>query len=172
MKKLSIYLIAAFIAVAFISKASEGGPESKRAEAEKHAERLKFEKMKAKLEPLMIHDLETLQLAVRLKIAQTYLGARIVVLSEEPKFLGTIGETFDIDSIFNPYCDYGSPYSIDSIWNPYGVFGSPYGVNSPWNAFSVEPPAIVKNGAVIGYLTKNKLKEGAVDPDWLKQYFQ
>jgi hypothetical protein len=43
--------------------------------------------------------------------------------------------SYDADSVANPYGRYGSQYSPDSINNPYGA-GSPYGSESPSNPYS------------------------------------
>ena len=44
------------------------------------------------------------------------------------------GNSFDPESVSNPYGRYGSQYSPDSINNKYGA-GSPYAQNSPYNQF-------------------------------------
>lgn len=66
---------------------------------------------------------------------------------------------YDSESIWNPYCKYGSEYQSDSIWNPYGTYGSEYSSDSAFNPYASTPPKIVdKNGKFFGYLTANEYK--------------
>lgn len=86
------------------------------------------------------------------------------VVADDGTYLGKITNQYDTKSIFNKYGTYGSPYSIKSIWNKYGNYGSEYSINSPMNQYSSKGPAIISDGNVIGYLTKNKYRRGAIDP--------
>lgn len=40
-------------------------------------------------------------------------------------------------------------------------------VNSAYNPYMTTPPAIVYEGSIVGYLTKNDFPSGAIDPDQL-----
>lgn len=92
--------------------------------------------------------------------------ADCVLLAQDGQPLGVIStNTFDSDSLANPYGTYGSRYALYSIWNRYGTYGSAYATYSPYNAYTSTPPLILQNGTVIGYLTKNRFLTPRVDPD-------
>ncbi len=90
------------------------------------------------------------------------VGATIV--AKDGTFLGTVGSKYDSNSIFNEYGSYGGKYSSKSIFNEYGTYGSKYGTNSVFNEYSSDPPRIVFNGSVIGYLSVNRYLSGAINP--------
>ena len=140
-------------------------------EAAKKEREAAIQKLKAKIAPLMDFTIEELQLALTVKVATTYGGAKVVADDDNHTYLGEIDDEFSYDSIFNDYGTYGSEYSSDSIWNDYGQFGGEYSLYSPLNRYSTTPPLILKNGRVIGRLTINKYVAGAVDPNWLKSHF-
>lgn len=83
-------------------------------------------------------------------------------------FLGRITNRYSSESIFNEYGNYGSKYGSESIWNKYGEYGSKYSNYSPFNPYATEPPAIVKNGEIIGYLSINKYLQHTLNPWILK----
>lgn len=93
-------------------------------------------------------------------------GGRVV--AEDGTYLGKLASTYDRESIFNEYGSHGSEYSRTSIWNKYGTYGSEYSRQSPFNAYTTTPPMIIKDGEVIGYLTVNRSKRGAVNPHVLR----
>lgn len=87
-------------------------------------------------------------------------------------FLGILSSnTYDDDSVFNTYGDYGSQYNLDSIWNEYGDYGSQYSSTSAFNKYATKPPIIVQNGKIVGYLTVNTTFSNAISPvgllNWL-----
>lgn len=85
-------------------------------------------------------------------------------------FLGNInGNRFDPDSLRNQFGDYGSKYNSMSIFNSYGEYGSVYGANSPYNSYA-EPLKIVKDGRVLGQISKNRFYEDSIDPDDFLQW--
>lgn len=88
-------------------------------------------------------------------------GAKVI--SDDGTFLGTVSSHYDGDSIFNKYGK-GSKYATESVWNKYGTYGSEYSMQSTMSKFTSTPPMLIKDGHVIGYLTRNKMIEGAVDP--------
>lgn len=71
------------------------------------------------------------------------------------------------DSICNNVGIYGSNVGPKSVRNPVGLYGSTVSPQSAYNPVTPTPPAIIYNGAVFGYLTKNSVKPGRVDPDGL-----
>ncbi len=87
-----------------------------------------------------------------------------VILNSDDEFIGTISDPSNSDSIFNEYGKYGNEYGSASIWNEYGKNGSKYQTNSAFNEYASEPPRIIKNRRVIGVLSNNKFKSGALSP--------
>lgn len=72
------------------------------------------------------------------------------------QFLGVLSsDQYDPNSICNPNGTYGSSYFVTSIHNPSGLYGSTWGINSPYNPNSLCPPAVVYQGRIVGFVTKN-----------------
>jgi hypothetical protein len=90
------------------------------------------------------------------------------IIADDGEFLGKLTSAIDAESIFNDIGKYGSDISSKSIWNDIGKYGSNISRLSPFNDITSTPPAIVKRGQVIGYLTVNKIMRGAVNPYVLK----
>ena len=78
-------------------------------------------------------------------------GAKII--AEDGTFLGRLGDSYESDSIYNEYSDYGSAYDSESIWNEYSDYGSDYSSQSPFNNYSSAPPVLLKHGEIVGKLT-------------------
>ncbi|PQJ84485.1 hypothetical protein, partial [Aliivibrio sifiae] len=76
--------------------------------------------------------------------------------------------SYDSDSIFNEYGTYGSEYNELSVFNDYGQFGSEYNQYSATNPYTQEPPMIIKNQKIIGYLSANKNLQGSISPNLTK----
>ena len=87
-----------------------------------------------------------------------------IIVSDDGDFLGKFSNKYDSKSIFNEYGTYGSEYNSTSIWNKYGEHGSEYRTGSWRNSYSSSPPKVIKDGHIIGYLTVNKNKRGAINP--------
>lgn len=138
---------------------------------EKRAREKAHKKLEAKMAPLMNYSIRELSLALTLKVREMYNGCQIYSDEDELIYLGKIADEFDSDSIFNELGTYGSEYNTDCIWNKYGTYGNEYSSLSPFNSYSSTPPLIMKNKKVIGRLTVNKYVGGAVDPNWLKSFF-
>jgi len=132
---------------------------------------LAIKRSQRKLAPLMSYSIEELQMAVAIKVIQTYQDAKVISSGREPEYLGTITNEFDTHSIFNPFGRFGSMFGMNSIWNQFGRYGGEFSLYSPFNQFSSDPPIIVKDGKIVGRLSVNKFVVGAVDPGWLKFYF-
>jgi len=86
------------------------------------------------------------------------------VIADDGQYLGKICNPFNHESIFNEFGTHGNKFNLNSIWNKFGSYGNQFSKLSPFNKFSTSPPMIIKNGKVIGYLTKNKSLSNAVDP--------
>lgn len=95
-------------------------------------------------------------------------GATIIAQDSQNTFLGRVVNSYDRESIFNEFGNYGSEFSRTSIWNQFGTFGSEFNKLSPFNEFTNTPPMIIKSGKVIGYLSANQNLRGAVAPNLLK----
>jgi hypothetical protein len=97
-------------------------------------------------------------------LARQLEGAKIIAQDDANTYLGSITNKFDDDSIFNKFGDHGSKFADESIWNKFSDFGGELGAYSPFNKLCDRPPALVKGGRVIGYLTVNKTVTGAISP--------
>ena len=89
-------------------------------------------------------------------------GAKII--AEDGTFLGTLGDSYESDSIYNEYGDHGSTYDSDSIWNEYSDYGNEYSSQSPFNDYASDPPVLLKDGEVVGKLTTDPWEYDGVDP--------
>ncbi|NIF06527.1 hypothetical protein F3J23_13845 [Chryseobacterium sp. Tr-659] len=80
--------------------------------------------------------------------------------ADQDQYLGCLNcDTFDKNSIWNKYSDYGNVFGSKSIWNTYGNYGSSYSTYSPWSSYASYPPAILdENGNFYGFLTLNPYK--------------
>lgn len=96
-------------------------------------------------------------------------GALVVAQDGRGTVLGSVGDRFGLDSIFNPYSNEGSRFGLDSVNNQYGDFGSRYSDLSARNEFAQQPPMIIMDGEVVGYLTTNKYLPGAINFYELKE---
>lgn len=86
-------------------------------------------------------------------------------------FLGKLtSNTFDSDSVFNEFGDYGSEFSSKSIWNEFSDYGSEFSDKSAFNKFATKPPIIVLSGKTVGYLTINSTIKNAISPVGLLEY--
>jgi|SRR5690554_1340943 len=101
-------------------------------------------------------------------ICEVVRDAKIVAQDDENTYLGKVASRYGSDSIFNKYGDFGSRYSSKSIWNKYGDFGNQYGQYSPFNKHASQPPMLIKEGRIIGYLSANKSIESSISPNLLK----
>jgi hypothetical protein len=112
------------------------------------------------------YTLQELQIGLVLKLS-TLNGCSIFSSEAKPVFLGIIANSTVTNSIFNSYGTYGSKYSSNSIWNSYSSYGSKYGNTSAFNDMATSPPMIICKESVVGYLTTNQTKSGAVNPNLL-----
>lgn len=104
--------------------------------------------------------------AARPTTCEAFDQARVV--SHEGDFLGILAGQDEATSIYNTHGAYGSRYSGTSIWNPTSNFGGPYANQSAFNDSTSTPPMLLKDGKIVGRLTKNKYVAGGVDPVALK----
>lgn len=91
-----------------------------------------------------------------------------LLYANDGTFLGKITwNDVDSDSIFNSVGSYGSDVSLTSIWNDVSQYGSDVSTESAFNDVAMSPPRIIRNGELIGYLTINVAKPGAISPKCL-----
>lgn len=95
-------------------------------------------------------------------------GSIIISADNDKKYLGKITSSYDSESIFNEYGNYGGKYSSSSIWNSYSKYGSEYNSYSPFNEYSLNPPMVIKNNRIIAKLTVNDSISNALNPYVLK----
>ena len=101
-------------------------------------------------------------------MVRTLDNATVQAQDAHNTYLGSISSEHSGNSIFNDFGAHGGQNQLDSVWNPLWVFGSPW---SPWsssNEFASAPPRIIKDGAVIGYLTTNPDFPNRINPIQLK----
>lgn len=91
-------------------------------------------------------------------------GASIMGQDDKHTFLGKIASELDSDSIFNPLSEYGGRISSTSIFNNISEFGNDISQTSAFNDMASNPPMIVLNGQVVGYLTTNAILVNQISP--------
>lgn len=91
-----------------------------------------------------------------------------ILVANDGTFLGNVNDnSFDPDSLANPFGTYGNEFGSDSIWNRFGTYGSEFSSLSVYNAFTSTPPILIIDQQAVGYVTKNEFLFGAIDPDEL-----
>jgi hypothetical protein len=97
----------------------------------------------------------------------------VVIVGGDGAFLGVISsDKYANNSFCNEYGTYGSPYSASSIFNEYGKYGSSWQDTGAYNPNATKPPVVVRQGKVIGIISKNIQLGGdeRTDPDALRVY--
>ena len=102
------------------------------------------------------------------QIVDLLRDSKIIAQDDENTYLGTLANGFNSESIFNEYGNYGNEFSSQSIWNEFSTFGNEFNFYSPFNKFSTQPPMLIKNGNIVGYLTTNKSIKNGISPNLLK----
>lgn len=98
----------------------------------------------------------------------TSIDGRAFLLASDGTYLGVVSSNrFMGDSICNQFGKYGNPFSSLSVRNEFAPYGNPFSSKSAYNEFTSSPPAIVLGERIVGYLTKNTVLAGGVDPDLL-----
>jgi hypothetical protein len=106
--------------------------------------------------------------AVAEEVCNVLNGALIIAQDNSNTFLGKVSSSFDSQSIFNEFGTYGNELSSKSIWNKFSTFGNEFNSSSPFNEFSSNPPMLIKNRKVVGYLSTNKMIRASITPNLLK----
>jgi hypothetical protein len=92
------------------------------------------------------------------------------IVANDGQYLGIITQNkFTEKSILNEFGKYGSKFSSTSIFDEFGDYGSKYSHLSPFDEFTSTPPQIITSSGqfFVAYLTKNKVKSPAIDPEVL-----
>ena len=99
---------------------------------------------------------------ISLSIAPGFIYAQYGYDEGEGEYLGEYSSnSYDSDSVSNPYGQYGSQYSSESINNPYGQYGSSYSAQSPNNPYATDTPKLYsQDGEYLGKVSSN-----TYDPD-------
>lgn len=94
------------------------------------------------------------------------------IMAADGTFLGKLtSNSFDSESIFNEFGNYGSKFSTTSIFNEFSSYGGQFSSLSPFNSFTSTPPKIFINGNFWGYLTVNDFVSGQkLNPNRLKDW--
>ena len=97
----------------------------------------------------------------------------LAIFAQDGQFLGLVNDnSFDLDSICNPYGNYGSEYSATSIWNRYGSYGGEVGILSAFNNISANPPILFEGENPIAYVTTNTLLLPQINSFYLLEFLQ
>ena len=88
-------------------------------------------------------------------------GARII--AGDGEFLGVLGPSWNADSIFNNSSSYASSWSQSSIFNTSNDYGNSYSNLSVFNDGASNPPKIIGNSGLVGYLS--------IGPSWYSDRF-
>lgn len=93
------------------------------------------------------------------------------IQAEDNVFLGKLTpNSFDSESIFNKFGQYGNQFSPISIFNKFSNYGNQFSQLSPFNKFSNTPPKVYLNGNFVAYLTANPMMKPRIDPDDIFQW--
>ncbi len=96
------------------------------------------------------------------------IDGHATLIADDGTYLGAISSSrFEADSVCNRFGDHGSRFASASVRNTFSTYGSSFGSQSAYSSYTTSPPRIYLNGRAIGYLTKNQVLAGAVDPDVL-----
>lgn len=78
--------------------------------------------------------------------------------ADDFEYLGKYSSnSYDPESISNPYSTYGSEYSGKSVNNPYSEYGSQYSQKSAANPYATDAPKIYSSdGTYLGKISSNK----------------
>ncbi|MBK7832999.1 MAG: hypothetical protein IPJ56_11795 [Gemmatimonadetes bacterium] len=91
------------------------------------------------------------------------------VIATDGKFIGSLTNKYNAESVLNQYGTYGGQYSALSIYNPYGEYGSRYSSKSAYNPYTNTPPRITFTSGTFVWLTVNSVFAGtSVSPDVVK----
>ena len=96
--------------------------------------------------------------SIEWKWAQFLQGAKVIAQDTRDTFLGIIDFTGqDPRSIFNELGLHGSSLGVHSIWSDLGLYGSSLSINSARNDMCINPPILVKDDKIVGYLSVNDM---------------
>ncbi len=85
------------------------------------------------------------------------------IYGSDDEFLGELGPTWLSDSIYNSYSSYASSWGSNSIFNKNSKYGNNYSDSSVFNEYASNPPKIIKDSEIIGYLS--------IGPNWISNRY-
>ncbi len=85
------------------------------------------------------------------------------IIGGDGTFLGKLGPRWLTDSIFNSSSIHSSTWSYESIFNDNSAFGNSYSNTSVFNDLANDPPKIISESGLVGYLS--------IGPDWHNDRF-
>ena len=85
------------------------------------------------------------------------------VYGSDDEYLGELGPSWLSDSIYNSYSSYASSWSSNSIFNDNSKYGNNYSDSSVFNENASNPPKIIKDSEIIGYLS--------IGPSWVSDRY-
>lgn len=85
------------------------------------------------------------------------------IIGDGGVYLGKLGPSWMTDSIFNSSSEHSSSWSSSSIFNDTSRFGNSYSDTSVFNDLASNPPVIVGDSGMIGYLS--------IGPAWKSDRF-
>lgn len=95
-------------------------------------------------------------------------GGRVIAV--DGRFIGSLTNRFNSESVLNQYGRYGGRYESLSIYNPYGEYGSRTSTKSAYNPYTSTPPRITFSDGSYVWLTVNTTfpSSTSVSPDFVK----
>lgn len=83
----------------------------------------------------------------------------------EYRYIGSIANEFNSDSIANEFGSYGNEFSSKSMFNDFSTWGNEFSSYSPFNDFSSRPPVLINDDLdVVGFVTTNSFKLNSINP--------
>ena len=95
---------------------------------------------------------------------------KVIVVAQDEEYLGEFSSNeFAVESICNQFGTYGSKFSVTSIWNEFSIYGSAFSDFSAFNDLATQPPMLIGQNDIVGYLTTNSTVVGAISPHGICQ---
>lgn len=91
------------------------------------------------------------------------------VIATDGKFIGSLTNRYNAESVLNQYGTYGGKYEPLSIYYQYGEYGSRYSPKSAYNPYTSTPPRITfANGTFVWLTVSTAFAGSSVSPDLVK----
>jgi uncharacterized protein YjdB len=110
--------------------------------------------------------------AVVASVAQPVLNCSSIaggqVYGADGRFLGSLTNQFNQQSINNTFGQYGSAFSATSMFNQFSNYGSNFSALSAFNTIASSPPVLYVNGQSVAYVSRNSIRNPRIDPATLR----